>query len=352
MSISLFCPETNRDDAKAASDVVKLGWVGPGKKVEQFEQELAQYVGRKYCVATSSGTAAIMAALLAHRSAHGKEVLVAPACGHPAAINAALALGYKIELCDVHSRTGCMSQGDLAYIMGTSVGEQGGILAFIEHNGRTSDTQDAYEVIPEKYRDRWMFLQDSCQSMHADGKPVGDVTVVSFSPQKIITTGQGGAVLTDKESMKEYLQRVVSQGIARGTGLPHRPQGFGVNLRMSDVSAAIGLSQLSRIEKKKAVWRRIRSYYDERRDWVWCPCVQTENAVELLTALAAELVWAARLYVPATCNPLVLSRAKVFGDLSGSRNMSHDTVYLPGHHKVSHAQVLQIRKVVERYGGR
>lgn len=352
MSINLFCPDMNRTDAKAAYDVIKLGWVGPGKMVEQFEKELAQYAGRKYCVATSSGTAAIMAALLAHRAANGKEVLVAPAYGHPAAINAALALGYRLELCDVHPRTGCMSHADLSYIMGTSVGEQGGVLAFIEHNGRTSDTQDVQEIIPEKYRDRWMFVQDSCQSMHAGGKPVGDVTVVSFSPQKIITTGQGGAVLADHESTAELLQRVVSQGITRGARLPHLPHGYGVNLRMSDVSAAIGLSQLSRIEKKKATWRRVRAWYDSRREWVWCPSVQMENPDGFLKALADELIWAARLYAPATSNPLVLSRAKVFGDLSGSRVMSRNTVYLPGHHKVSHRHVLQIRKVVDRYGGR
>lgn len=338
-------PDMNGDDARAASRVIKSGWVGPGEKVAEFEEKLAAWFGCNYCVCTSSGAAAIMAVLMQHAESNGNKLMIAPAYGHHAAINAGLLLGYKVILCDVSVETGCMYLDDLQYILRNGVSEQGGVLCYVQHNGWYELTTSVFAQIERKYRDRWTLLQDSCQSMHNRPELRGDTMVVSFSPQKIVTTGQGGAVLTDNNRLAASVRRLVSHGRDRENGSPH----VGVNLRMSDVSAAIGLSQLNRIDAKIDRWRAIRGWYEESREWVWCPSVRTDLPDAAETALRSVLVDSGRLYTSAGEDYWLKSRTTAFGSLPASYKLAVETLYLPGHHKVRWQTVQKIKGALDGY---
>jgi perosamine synthetase len=295
-----------------------------------------------------------MALLICHMESGGSKVMIAPSYGHPAAVNAAAVLGYKIYLCDV-DESGCMSLDSMMNMThDNDVDTAVGVLVHVLHNGRSAGARDAAVETRELLCGRWLTILDACQAMQSVDDvfplPEGSAVVLSFSPQKIVTTGQGGAVLTDDANLAERVRGAICQGIAERGTLPHKCRSMGVNLRMSNVAAAIGLSQMRRYADTLERWADIRVWYGQ--DWNrWCPVVASGRPVRLMAELAEHGIQSARLYESTEMNGS-LPVANRHLDVRQSSLLAWSNVYLPGHLGVRREDVEQIKAVVRDSKGK
>ncbi len=270
-------------DIEAVVEVLKSDFLTQGPAVARFEAALAERVGAKYAVAVSSGTAALHLACLASGMKPG-DVGVTSALTFVASANAFLYAQGRALLSDIDAQTLCMSKDTLAraltgesplkavtpvHFAGLSVG----LSAIRKHVGNDVS-----------------IIEDACHALGGDdedGLPVGccahsNMTVFSFHPVKPITTGEGGAITTNDPYLRDLLQRLRSHGIEKepellqlrdqgvdedsGAVFPwyYEQQMLGYNYRMSDIHAALGLSQLAKLDGFIARRREIALFYDRK----------------------------------------------------------------------------------------
>jgi len=253
-------------DVRAVVRVLRSGWLTQGPAIERFEKALAKKVGAKFAVAFNSGTAALHAAYFAAGLKKGDEVIV-PALTFAATANAALYLGAKPVFADVDPLTGNIDVKDAA----KKVTKKTKAIVAVDYAGRPADLH-ASKALARKHK--LAFIEDGAQSLGAryNGKPVGtqaDMTMFSFHPVKSITTGEGGVIVTNNEKFYRLLKLFRSHGITRDShfieakneGAWHQEmRALGYNYRITDIQAALGESQLKRLDsfiiKRRAAARR------------------------------------------------------------------------------------------------
>lgn len=258
-------------DIAAAAEVLRGDFLTQGPVVPRFEAALADAVGAKHAVAVTSGTAALHIACLAAGLSPG-DAGVTQALTFAASANCIAYCGAQPALADIDAETLGMAPAALA--------------------AHLADAPETKAVIPVAYAglstlddglkaaagDR-IVIEDACHALgarRADGSRVGsggpaDMTCFSFHPVKPITTGEGGAVVTDDDELARRLRLFRSHGIERDEtrfeGQERGPwvyeqQALGFNYRLTDIQAALGLSQLSRLDAMIARRREIASLYD------------------------------------------------------------------------------------------
>ncbi|KKS41508.1 MAG: DegT/DnrJ/EryC1/StrS aminotransferase family protein [Candidatus Gottesmanbacteria bacterium GW2011_GWC1_43_10] len=231
------------------------GQIGPGPVTMEFARRLAAFAKAKYCVLTTSGTVALSLAALALGLKPGDEILV-PAYGVVSTINALAFLGLKPRLVDIDQTTGCMSPHELE----KRITPQTRGVCFVNFSGYTG--QNLVQVAQICRARHLPLIEDAaCALGHKFwGKSAGTfgtIGIYSFSVPKIITCGQGGALITNSATLFRKLSQLIDQGDLnwRRTNLIH---GIGSNFRFNDILAAFGLVQLGAIDKritrKKAVF--------------------------------------------------------------------------------------------------
>lgn len=245
--------------AEAVREQVLSGWIGPAAETKRFTESIRQLAGTAYCLTTVSGTMALSVAAIALGLKAGDEILV-PAYGVAATINAFSSFGLKPRLVDIDARTGCMDPDVLAQ----SISPDTSAVCFVNFSGYTGG--NLLQVAGICAERNIPLIEDAACAMGHSHKgraagTFGDVGVYSFSVPKIITTGQGGALLTGNRELYEDAFRFIDQGDLdwRKTNL-HR--GIGSNLRLNDLSASLGSAQFevldTLIERKRAVFRVLR----------------------------------------------------------------------------------------------
>jgi len=339
--VHLFEPNTGWREAWAAARCVRSGWLGPGRLTDQFEREFAEAVGRRYAVAVNSGTAGLVLSLMAVGVGAGSTV-VFPAYGFIAGANAARLCGARVRLVDVDSENGCMD-------LGVADCEGAKAVVFIDHNGYTGrlriSSREACDDMDVP------LIEDACQALGCpDAGSQGRLSVFSFSPQKLITTGQGGMVVTDEDGLAEEVAGLRDHGGRdwRQTGIH---QAVGGNFRLPDVLAAIGLPQLRRLNTLIERRREILGWYEKhslpRRAWhnvAWCAACRSFNPGRLIPALRQAGVEAKRLYQPVfrhaifRCNP---------SSFPGADRYARETIYLPSHLKMTEKRVAYVCEMVK-----
>jgi len=230
---------------EAVSWVVKSGNLSSlhGKEVEKFESDFKNYIGSEYAVAVNSGTAALHTALLALGVGPGDEV-ICPAWTFVATASAVLMCGAKPVFADLEPGTFNIDPHDILYRITMKTR---GIIAV--HIGGIPCHMDIIKIIAIK-NDLWV-IEDSCQSLGSsyDGKKVGsigDVGVFSFYPSKMVTTGEGGMIVTNNESVYKQSQLIRNHGQV-GKNIVAT---LGFNYRMTEIQAAIGQVTLSHIDEE------------------------------------------------------------------------------------------------------
>ena len=257
----LLCqPALNAQDAAAVSDQVRSGWIGPGPRTEEFQKAIADVAGKKYCAATTSGTVALSIAAHAAGLRTGDEILV-PAYGVISTINAFASFGLRPRLVDIDKATGCMSPEALQLRLTKNTKA----VCYVDFSGATG--QSLLEIQAFCRKKKIILIEDAACAMGQtfQGKQAGafgDIGIYSFSVPKIVTTGQGGAIVTDHEAFWNAALCFMDQGDRewRKTNLNH---GIGNNLRFTDVLAALGLSQMKRLPQLLDQKRKIFKIFEK-----------------------------------------------------------------------------------------
>ena len=261
-------------DIQAVVEVLRSDWLTQGPTVPAFEKALAERCGAKHAVAVNSGTSALHLACLALDVGPG-DVVWTSAITFVASANCARYCGADVELVDIDPRTYNMSVEALAKKL-QAAKRRPKVVIPVHLCGQPCDMA-AIRALGERYGFR--IIEDASHALGARyrNEPVGngrysDITVLSFHPVKIITSGEGGAALTNDLQLAKRLQRLRTHGIARDAAdLTRAPDGpwyyeqleLGLNYRMTDVHAALGLSQMKRLDDFLAARVGIASRYDQ-----------------------------------------------------------------------------------------
>ncbi len=266
MKIPLFKIYWDDNDIQAISNVIKSGtyWT-TGPTIKEFESNLANYIGTKYAVSFSSGTTALHSALLAHNVNEGDEVIV-PSFTFIATANAPLYLAAKPVFCDIEEKTYGLDPEDLK----KKITRRTKAIVPIHYGGSPCQIREIKEIAEDNHL---LLIEDAAESMGAriGGKKVGtfgDSAILSFCQNKIITTGEGGAVVTDSKEVFEKLKLIRSHGRLEPSNYFSSSDiadyiTLGYNYRMPDILAALGLSQLSKIEQIIALRQKNSSYLNQ-----------------------------------------------------------------------------------------
>lgn len=295
MFVPQFEPLIAQSYADDVHQQIMSGWIGPGKATQAFEEELCKITGAKYCLSTTSGTTAILMALSALDLPPGSTILF-PSYTFLAGANAAKFLGHRVKLVDINPETLCMNPNLL---------QESDAVIFVNHNGYVGED---VQIIKDLCKNTPM-IEDSSQCLGMpNGGRVGDMGILSFSVPKLVTTGQGGAVITDSDLLYNRCRQIRDHGEDwRKTKIHNH---LGVNFKFNDILAAYGLSQLSNLdfllsERKRIfdAYRKCIDLVDFGYDSTWMVIYNTENANKIVDALKKEEIQAVKYYRPLNHNP-------------------------------------------------
>jgi perosamine synthetase len=266
-------PDIDESDAAAVLEVVRSGRLALGPKTEEFESGIAGYVGAAHAVAVSSGTAALHLIIRALGIGPGDEVLV-PSFTFAASANAVLYEGAAPVFVDILPDTFTLDPDDAE----KKVTPRTRAVMAVDVFGHPAEW-DPILSLAERHGLRT--VDDSCEALGAEYRGgrlggIGDAAAFAFYPNKQITTGEGGMIVTDDGAVAAAARSLLNQGrLAMGSWLAHETLGF--NYRIDEMSAALGVSQLKRIETFLEKRERVSSLYTQRLegfDWVHPPVVK------------------------------------------------------------------------------
>lgn len=270
--------EISEADIAAVIDVLKSDRITQGPAIERFEQAVADYCGVKYAVAVSSATAGLHIACLALELGANDLLWTSPNT-FVASANAGRYCGASVDFVDTDPKTYNLSPEALeAKLMAAE--KQGKLPSVVMpvHLTGQSAVMAAIAPLAEKYGFR--VIEDASHAIGAQyqGKPVGcceysDMAVFSFHPVKIITTGEGGMVVTNQDELYQKLIRLRTHGITRDPNLMtesshggwyYQQLELGLNYRITDMQAALGASQMQRLETFVDRRRSLAQRYNEQ----------------------------------------------------------------------------------------
>jgi UDP-4-amino-4,6-dideoxy-N-acetyl-beta-L-altrosamine transaminase len=266
-----------QDDIDAVTEVLRSEFLTQGPAVPKFESEVADYCNAKCAVAVNSATSALHLACLALGVGPGDCVWTTPIT-FVATANCARYCGADVDFVDIDPRTYNMSADRLEEKLAAAeaVGRLPKVVIPVHLCGQSCDMQ-RIKALSQRYGFR--IIEDASHALGGRylGLPVGnchysDITVFSFHPVKIITTGEGGMALTNDPELANKLRRLRSHGITRDAAeMTHTPDGLwyyqqidlGYNYRITDIQAALGVSQMQRLDEFIKARHLIAQRYDE-----------------------------------------------------------------------------------------
>jgi dTDP-4-amino-4,6-dideoxygalactose transaminase len=258
-------PQIGDDEKQAVMEVLDSGMLAQGPRVKAFEEAFAEMCGVKYAIATSSGTTALHVALLANGIGPGDEVITS-AFTFIASTNSILFTGARPVFVDIDPRTFNLN----ADMIEAAITPKTKAIMPVHLYGLACDMNPILRIA-EKHG--LVVIEDACQSHGAayKGKRVGSFGTGTFSlyPTKNITSGEGGMITTNDSVIDEKCRVIRQHGMRRR--YYHDELGF--NFRMTDVHAAIGLSQLKKLEKFNAQRQANAHFLSENLKGVVVPCI-------------------------------------------------------------------------------
>ncbi len=261
----------DQDDINEVVSVLKSDFLTQGPLVPKFEQELSSYVGSKFSLAMNSATSALHSACLALGLKENEELWTSP-ISFVASSNCALYCGAIVDFVDIDEKTYNLCPSKLEDKLKT--GKRPKIVIPVHFSGQSCD-MEAIKYLSNKYE--FKIIEDASHAIGAEYQTskVGscefsDITVFSFHPVKIITTGEGGMITTNQKDLFNQISLLRSHGITRDRDIMSQDHGswyyeqieLGYNYRITDIQAALGSSQLKKIDGFIKKRREIAKFYD------------------------------------------------------------------------------------------
>ncbi len=357
-TIPLARPNTTQAEIDAVVDVLRTPDLSLGPKLREFEAGFADYCGTEHAVACSNGTAGLHLVVLAMGVAPGDEIITTP-FSFISSANCALMAGAKPVFVDVDPDTWNIDPG----LIEAAVTNKTRAILAVDVFGQIAD-MDPIRAAARKHGLR--LIEDSCEALGSryKGHPagtLGDAGVFAFYPNKQITTGEGGMIVTNDAGLATLCRSLRNQGRDADGGWLAHPR-LGYNYRLSDINCALGIVQLSRISEIVASRTRVEAMYrerltDERRikmqavhpavEMSWFVFVirlddsyTIEDRDRILTGLRDNGIGCNNYFAPIHLQPVYVER---FGYRPGAFSvceaLSARTIALPFHHQLSEEDV-------------
>jgi perosamine synthetase len=316
------------DDIQSVTETLQGAYLTGGPAVESFEKALADYCGAKHAVAVSNGTAALHLAMLAARIGPGMRVLTS-ANTFLASANCAAYVGAIPDFADIELQTYNMSAATLK----SAWREDVKAVVAVDFAGQPCDMPSIAALARERGA---VVIEDAAHAIGSrfvyqgkeykvGGHPWADMTTLSFHPVKTITTGEGGAIVTDNDSYAARCRMLRSHGVVRQPEQEpwyYEMQELGYNYRITDIQCALGVSQLKKLEGFRERRSRIVEAYNEAFRGIKSLSIP-------YCAVSNKPCW--HLYViQFDFKALGLSRSEVMGSLS-NQGVGSQVHYIPTH---------------------
>ena len=255
LRIPLARPEITDADREAVMDVLRTPYLSMGPKVPEFEQAICDYTGSKYAVAVNSGTSALHIAVRALGLEPGAEVIL-PSFTFSALLNVILQEGLQPRFVDIDPET----YNPTPELIAAAITSATRLILAVHTFGFPVDTEAIREIVngrdgsrAGRPRHTIHLIEDACEALGAEvhGRKAGmfgEAGLFAFYPNKQITTGEGGVLITSDEELASHARQLRNQGRDHALDC-HQHAEIGFSYRLSDINCALGISQLSRIEK-------------------------------------------------------------------------------------------------------
>ena len=352
--VPMSAPDIDDDDVEAVAAVVRSGRLALGPRCGEFERVVADYVGVRNAVAVSSGTAALHLLVRILGIGAGDEVLV-PSFTFAASVNAVMYEGATPVFVDIEAETYNLDPIDLE----RRITPRTRAIMAVDVFGHPAPW-DEIEAVASRHG--LLVIDDCCEALGAEykGRKIGRFGAggaFAFYPNKQITTGEGGMIVTDDDEIARMAVSLRNQGREGGTWLDHARLGF--NYRLDDMSAAIGCTQMARLEQFLAKRAAVAALYTDRLsgvDGVRTPVVRPEvrmswfvyvitldagiDGAQVIEAMERRGVPARAYFNPIHTQPYVTkSQPPVEGGLPVTEAVTGRTIALPFHNNLSAAEV-------------
>lgn len=249
MMIKWWKPSINLKNFEKIKDIAKRGWPNQGKYSNRLENKIKSLLKVKHCLTCTSGTSAIYLAIKALKLKKNSEILL-PNISYAAAGNAIISAGYKVKLVDVEKKLPVIDLNDLK----KKISNRTKAIIVVHISGRSNNFQEIFNLCRKK---GIIIIEDAAEALFSKLNKkylgtIGDIGCYSLSPNKIITSGQGGLIVTNNSRYFNYISRFKDQGRnINTTGGSDTHYHLGFNFKYTDLQAAITLSQIEDINKKK-----------------------------------------------------------------------------------------------------
>jgi perosamine synthetase len=348
-------PNFGEEEAIACYEYMKGGnnFVTEFKKTEELEKRLSEYIGTKHCIMTNNGNIALILALMALNIEYGDEVIV-PNYTMIASINAIKMVGAIPIICDVNSESFTMSLD----IIKQHITDKTKAVMHVSLNNRHCNIDEIKEFCDSN---RIYLVEDAAQSLgcFVEGKhfgTFGDIGCFSLSTPKIISTGQGGFLVTNNDELASKIRIIKNFG--RKNGGVDIFETFGINFKYTDIQAVIGIEQFKKLSERIKRMREIFDlYYSNLKDccrmltpqsdcWIpWFIDIFVEKREELSNYLKIHNIQTRDTYPEISKTPMYNNNNKYLV----SEYVSTHGLFLPSHTCLTNREIKHICTLIKIY---
>jgi dTDP-4-amino-4,6-dideoxygalactose transaminase len=370
--ISYGRQDVSEDDINLVTEVLRSDNLTMGSFVDQFERQLAKFTKTAAAITVSSGTAALHCAY-STINLKGKEVITSPMT-FVATASTALLQGANIKFCDVEAATGNINPDEI----GSLITSKTVVVTSVAYAGNPVDITRIRTAVKDK---DILVFDDASHALGSKllGKMVGeeaDLTVFSFFPTKNITSGEGGAVVSNNLELLSKVRSFKMHGLVREKSRQRNPtegdwhqevHDFGLNYRLSDIHAALGLSQLKKINEFKSIRDNIFNFYTKTLSpiaeidlptrtpgsdpfWHLFPIrVPKDTRKKLFDYLRAKGIIVQVNYIPVYLHPVFQDLGFKKGLCPNAENFYDREISLPLHTKLTKANLEYVAECLHNF---
>lgn len=359
-------PSIGEEEIEEVRKVFASGWLGMGTWVKQFEENVSNFIGAENTIAVNTGTSALHLSLIACGIEKGNEVIV-PSFTFTASVQAIVATGAVPVFCDIEPDTLNADPLDIE----KKITSRTKAIMPVHYRGYPCDMERIMEIAKSK---KLRIIEDAAHAFGSKYKgrmigSFGDITCFSFDPIKIITCGEGGAIVTGNEVVAKNAQKARILGISKDTWSRYRHErswfydveSIGFRYHMSNINAAIGLVQLKKFPLFLRKRLDIVKIYNEglkdikgvellKHDYgsmsPFCYIIKAKKREELMTYLKENNIDTGIHYIP---NHLQSFFSQFAVSLPVTEQIWHEILTLPLYYELTNQEALMICKKIKSF---